>query len=1013
MKGNGHADEWDDGEGEGASDFSGEGGSADSNARGSSAGEDEYRDHGAPQQKARPARAARSGSRGAGSGDGAPRKRGRGEGGESGKKFRCDQCGEKFGRIYELRRHNAIHQNDKSHVCDRCGIGFARKDALIRHMRSAQGSCQRRAQSGGLAAKSPKRIKSETSFAEPSPGPDTYQIQMPKDSHRHAEPELEYGSPAQQEYYAAQPDYHVPSPDYHVPQPEYHVPQPEYEIEISQPVRAAYPPQAPAPPASAFGRRHSLAASYASSPTLHSPGTAPSPSMNAGRNAAPAPVAGQPGSYFEPLDQQPYSFQPQPSSQAALKALVLPLGPSPVPAVLAPSPTPSASSLGGPFALLPLPSNLESLLELYLQHGWIHAPVIHVATVFRKLRRLSATPQTREDYDGVGMCPVLAQGIMWTAVRLAEDDREVERWGAACWRNIEAWAQRLGLVPGTRADPKLGAERRTEECLAFMRAGVVAGNVPIALGRVSDATRLREWCITAHRAAAFGSSVRDAAVPDGAGGWTTARDPKDLAAWIEAEERARTHGFLLLWDAVASDLQSVKGTLVNGGYVLRGGEIRCAERSGADDRDARIEPGAYNNVPLPCSDYLFEQLSPAPSNPKEVDEWLRRDAASGGIIKWTPIPYGEAATWGDLPYGSGRRKRLLNFFYGNFLRNGYTCNVVVSSVIAVRLVQLREFCLLKGYRLNDLPTGWSADEARAREMRDKLVLQIKDLWENLPTEVREADEEGDGAKLREIAARWWGPKFEVSIFMLLANMHGIALTLHSPRGFIQDLRTLAARSARRGHAAEDDPDDDDLDWTASPFFVIASSHAITVSKIIRSVLAPQGISQDGVGKKLVTGRASPAFVKSLSVLWPTMVLRAAWIHVLCIRKFQKIARKLKESSEQDDNLFGSSGGPVVSPDFLAGLLEDVDACLRSIDDMAGTRPASKTSSWSSVGAASSFDGGEQGAAGAKPRQDPWRYARLVHGVMRKVLSFGSGDRDRLGLTEEEIEELSLVKDITD
>jgi hypothetical protein len=225
---------------------------------------------------------------------------------------------------------------------------------------------------------------------------------------------------------------------------------------------------------------------------------------------------------------------------------------------------------------------------------------------------------------------------------------------------------------------------------------------------------------------------------------------------------------------------------------------------------------------------------------------------------------------------------------------------------------------------------------------------------------------------------------------------------------------IAARSSLRKQrrlngettdSQDSDSDEDGLEWTASPLFVIASSHAITVSKLVRSVLAPDGIANGSVNI-----RASSRIVKSLSVLWPVMVLRSAWIHVLCIRKFHKITRKMRQGADADP-LFPGLGLPAVSPEFLASLLDDVDSCLRSIDEMAGGSGQPPD--------APSFDGTVKPSAltqspALKTGRDPWRYARLVHGVMKKLLEMDTGRRGRFGLelTEEEIEELSLVKDIT-
>lgn len=440
--------------------------------------------------------------------------------------------------------------------------------------------------------------------------------------------------------------------------------------------------------------------------------------------------------------------QPQHPSLAPISAY---------PPLLAKDETPAPYVSQGPFELLPIPHDLEHLLDLYAENGWIHHPILHLPTMIHRLYLLCNTSQTLEDYQSLGLCPVTMQAVMWTAVRLAEDQQRVELWGKVCWDNLTAWSQRLGLDPGgdpSQADP--------DDLYAFVRAGVVAGNVAIALGRVSDALKLRETCIRAHRASKFGTNPKDACISDGVGGWTCRRDPGDLAGWIAAEERARTSAWLILWDSTASDVQGTRVTFVSGGYVLRGGEIKCAERTG-ELGDEHLEPGHYFNASIPCPDYLFEQLPPAPTNQYEREEWLRRDAAQGGIIRWVPVPYGEVNGWMDLPYGSSRRKKMISLFYGSMLRNGYTRSCTVASGMQVRFVQYREFCRAKGYKLNDLPVGWSKDETRAREMRDGLVLLLKDAWEGLPAEVREADEEGDGAKLKELSRRWWGPKFEVSL----------------------------------------------------------------------------------------------------------------------------------------------------------------------------------------------------------------------------------------------------------
>lgn len=667
---------------------------------------------------------------------------------KKGKKFKCPECTETFARVYELRRHQTVHRDERSFVCETCGAAFARKDALIRHVRSAQGNCERRASGGGRGRK-PRREKLPSPPATASESPPPAPIEQP----------------------TLPPIQSIQNP---------------FSVDIAE---------IPTGPIADLRPR---SASF-SSPTLPSPVLDPnvlfSPSFaatsigttafqsNSSSDSVFHTVSGQYHVPLEPVATGTIPLPSMPISAASMTdvGLSVPMTVAPiippipaqsfpfatVPPAVAKTAKPaqkprSKRPMYGPFALVPLPKNMAPLFELYSQHGWIHHPIIHLPTLFHRLHLLSATPQSAADYAELELCPVTVQAVLWTTFRLAEHDEAVERWGAACWSNITMWAASLGIGPGSQP-----SDATPEEFVAFVQAGVIAGNVCLALGKYSDATWLRESSIRAHRAAKFGSSPKDSCIPDGSGGWTTRRDSRDLSAWIAAEERARAGSWLILWDSTASDVQGTRGTMVGGGYVLRDGEIRCVERSGYTGEE-HLEPGHYHNVPLPCPDFLFEQLPPAPTNAKERDEWLRRDAASGGIIKWITIPYGEAINWVDLPYGSARRKKMLGVLIGGFLRSGYVRNCITNSGLQIRLVQYREYCRSRGFKLNDLPMGWAKDETRAREMRDSLVLQLRDIWENLPPEVREADEEGNGEKLKELATRWWGSKYDASMFVFLA-----------------------------------------------------------------------------------------------------------------------------------------------------------------------------------------------------------------------------------------------------
>lgn len=48
-------------------------------------------------------------------------------------KYACEECGKKFTRTHDLKRHARQHTNEKPFSCKCCKRGFARSDALVRH----------------------------------------------------------------------------------------------------------------------------------------------------------------------------------------------------------------------------------------------------------------------------------------------------------------------------------------------------------------------------------------------------------------------------------------------------------------------------------------------------------------------------------------------------------------------------------------------------------------------------------------------------------------------------------------------------------------------------------------------------------------------------------------------------------------------------------------------------------------------------------------------------------------
>ncbi len=214
---------------------------------------------------------------------------------------------------------------------------------------------------------------------------------------------------------------------------------------------------------------------------------------------------------------------------------------------------------------------------------------------------------------------------------------------------------------------------------------------------------------------------------------------------------------------------------------------------------------------------------------------------------------------------------------------------------------------------------------------------------------------------------------------ILSSWHAMFITLNSPRDFTTDLLLLARRLGTKdtNPGSPSDPLVDILECTSHPNFLVASSHAIRLSQFVRSILAIPGPDEGGAPRL--------SLAKTMSPLWPMRILRAAWVHVLCILGCQKIV---------ESGLDAESAG--ISPEMLSALLEDVAACLSSIDEMADSTPQ------------------ESRKKKARSGRNPWRYTSVVHSVMRKILGvdFGLAPQDRmLELTEEEVATLSQLRDL--
>jgi hypothetical protein len=325
-----------------------------------------------------------------------------------------------------------------------------------------------------------------------------------------------------------------------------------------------------------------------------------------------------------------------------------------------------------------------------------------------------------------------------------------------------------GSLPPTLG-PNSASHPPFNELYHFIRAGISAAATVIALGRGTAATRLKEWCIRAHRLANFGANPEDTVLVSSTGSgtvphpslykpptFTIARSPTDLVSWIAAEERCRTALWVVVWDSTASDAQGTRITLSSCGYYLFRGQILCSQREGTSDESDTFEQGKYGHLPMPCPEDLFDALPSIEyaSTWTEHPLFLRLQA-------WFPLPYRLVQEWMDLPRGSSQRNWALQNTAGCFLSHGYAFIGVFFTGTQSRMVLYKDYCLARGFMLNSPPTGPEGKEAR--EMRESLDGQLRDIAASFPDGVAEAEERGDTKAIRELATRYWNPRLGSSL----------------------------------------------------------------------------------------------------------------------------------------------------------------------------------------------------------------------------------------------------------
>lgn len=504
-----------------------------------------------------------------------------------------------------------------------------------------------------------------------------------------------------------------------------------------------------------------------------------------------------------------------------------------------------------------------------------------------------------EDYAACQLCPQTVQAVFWAAFTLMDRHEEANEWGLACREGLAEWATALELY----GDPATTVKASPADMFQFVRAGVVALIPHYFSDMPEEASKLKQLLVTAHRLSQFGSEVEDQCSFNGDGlnnkPLMLARDPLDLNAWIDAEERARASCQLIVYAQGTAYLQGTPCPIHSGGYETARGFV----------------PGAYYSSPLPCPDVLFQALPPAPETEEDVLDWYTSNPASR--TAYVPLSFGDGVSWPDLPIGSLQRQRMVRLLFGGYFQNGFFRNscVFTGSTLA-RLVAYRDFAKVRDWKLHDPPQGDSPDEVRARAMRDGLLLQITEFLGNVPQEVREADAAGNGSALRALGVQHWGPDFSFAICQNLVNWHGLAITLYSPRDFVATVASLS---------------DEDLEWTKSAAFVMAFSHALISARIVSRALSLSVPLDAQPGADALIPEDEPQLRHPL---WPVMVLRVALAHIYCLRRLQTISLDQSLGTWQPNlellDMIGIGPQDLVSPELANMVLHDIKECMESI-----------------------------------------------------------------------------------
>lgn len=298
-----------------------------------------------------------------------------------------------------------------------------------------------------------------------------------------------------------------------------------------------------------------------------------------------------------------------------------------------------------------------------------------------------------------------------------------------------------------------------------------------------------------------------------------------------------------------------------------------------------------------------------------------------------PLSAAEAFHWMDQSPGT-ERERLLKHIGDGFLNLGACAGELVVGEILRRTMRVCSWFSKHDIPIHNPPFERPSHTAdfpdgllfEARRRKAAVVAMLADFAAHLPPELVALDTMSDGPGIVTLGDRHWGPRLGYKLLHQVIYLHACEVLISSPSNWVRGLQ---------------EPEES---WLDSPNFLNASTHAIMITRLVRSILTHAGNATE------LRQELDSSVMQS--------ILRSGMVHVYALSRFRRAFSK-------------TSSHPLgfeISPEVITELVEDVEL---SLEGLAATRTE-------------------------------WESARVAFRVFRAVI--GRGD----GPTSEELEKMSIL-----